>query len=390
MPVVAPPPEAPVVSASVAVPAKVEVAPPSEARTTDGLMNLFDAERVGYAVGSSDSFYVETDKRWLCLRVRDGAVPRCWRWPTALSRVTDVELQNDPNGVVQGLHVEAEDMAFDLDATWSASDVPSLTVKKARPIAPGFGRRAVGDPPFELPGFPARKLVPSQASARPPGDPPLESMSLVADEDAHALTLARAIGASGPLMLGAAERGGSSLLSITISNKPPFPLDGSEHTWTCQRLVGAPRFCAETQLASFEAFHPDRSLPGGWLVLVTQSDPGRHATVWSELVWVTVHEGSLTTAGLPIGSQAGVGSHCDHYDSYCVSFEGILTPFDLLSPTCVRLGRTTLWTALHVRVPDLWLDKTRKLAPRTFDPAPGTYHATPDGWAVMPCSADKP
>jgi hypothetical protein len=113
------------------------------------------------------------------------------------------------------------------------------------------------------------------------------------------------------------------------------------------------------------------------------------------LVWVGRGEFGLTSAELRIGATSAYGEGCEHLPGYCVDVDGDWTPYEILSPTCVKIEPTVRWKATHVRAQNRWIREKIFRKPRSEDeslgeaPAPGTYRPGLEGWKAADCARES-
>jgi len=105
-----------------------------------------------------------------------------------------------------------------------------------------------------------------------------------------------------------------------------------------------------------------------WLVLAS-SPYNRSGS--SSLVWVGRGEFGLTSAELRIGATSAYGEGCEHLPGYCVDVDGDWTPYEILSPTCVKIEPTVRWKATHVRAQNRWIREKIFRKPRSEDESLG-------------------
>jgi hypothetical protein len=369
----------------------------SDAGPYTALLDLLDAEHVGYATGSESGFYVEAEVRLLCLPVhgrRAEGQPRtlaCWEWPHELPRVegSPYPEYDSTTQALTKVTVHAGDATVVLKGSSTKDGATALTISSVRVRATTKKSRLVDSLDYTMP--PSRRPRPLPDPSKP-GPPGLNGVALASAHGAHAESVAHALESFnevGPYTrIRSAEYAGTSLVSLSRSNDADF----YDEVWACQRGNNVPRAClrgrddGDTRLGNFTALDPEKTLPGGWLVLAKDSYTPRGAE--SALVWVSVHEGVLKSFEIDVGGVGGIGSHCDPGDGegYCVSMSGTWTPFDLVAPDCVHLKPSTHWSAVHDRVGDRWLHETIDPAADT-DPAPGTYRPGPDGWKRQACAS---
>jgi hypothetical protein len=368
------------------------------------VLDALDADHVRYVVGSGVAFYLETDARWLCLRLREsGFQPlarKCWTWPANLPRVLHVnDPEYDDDGAIKGVTVMLKDKALDLGATWTPNeDAPSVAVAGARGV-PGYGTVRPPDslrsPPFKAPPKGQSKGLPFDKN------PFLRMTDVERGAVAHAID---AIAERGPALdIECAEYAGTSLISFaekdTQEGRRKTEVTDFNEEDTCQRRPGTARACGGN-LHGFVAASPAKTQPAGWLVMVEgEGDVGGNA----KLVWVIVSDGSLKTFEMPVAASGGDGMACQsgglpgvpaNATGYCMDFQGFWTPFEILSPTCVRIGKTTVWRTIHIRTGDRWVQESHDAAPTEIPsmgltkpaPTPGTYRPGAGGWEAVQCS----
>lgn len=341
--------------------------PPAWYSRYQPLMDALEAEHVSYLCGSRDAFYAETGRRWLCLR--DGVDLHCQEWPAGAPRLTDVAINRNTAERVDGLLLYADEVII------------SATVRAvAGSLRLGRLRRTRREDESSTP--PSRR----NPRQRPSRDPDLDAPGglVLADHAgvpaalAHAMTTLTADDPSARVW--SVEQSGTSLVTVVESIEASGELD---RAWTCHRPAGSPRICGETAIADARALIPTRTLPGGWLLRAPAA-----GLRWASLalVWVAPGPTGLETATLDLGGAQGSGESCRFTRGYCVFMEGAFTPYELLAPGCVRVGATTLWSALHVRMADRWLHEKRWRAPPDHAPRPGTYRPAGSEWVPAPCA----
>jgi hypothetical protein len=360
-------------------------------------LDALDAEHVGYLTGSESGFYVEANVPLLCLPAQERTEGQtraltCWEWPHGLSRALgDPYPEYDSTTqTLTKVTVQAGDATVVLKGSSRNDGATTLTISSIRVRATIKKSLLADSLDYTMP--PSRRPHPRPSSSKP-GPPGLNGLSLASAHGAHAESVAHALEAFngvGPYTrIRSAEYAGTILVSLSFTSLPDA---GYYDVWTCQRGNNSPRTClrssddGHTRLGSFTAIDPEKTLPGGWLVLAKDSYTPRGAD--SALVWVSVHDGALKAFEIAVGDVGGIGSHCDPGDGagYCVSMSGTWTPFDLVAPDCVHIRPSTHWSAVHDRVGDRWLHETIDPGPDS-DPPPGTYRAGPDGWKREACSS---
>lgn len=344
-------------------------------------MQYLDADHVEYAVGRG-ALYFETDVAWLC-GLRAGR-PRCFAWPRDLPRITRLHGW-DSEGTTH-MTAWAGDVMLDLESV--AKVAGPLRITTARCVAEDDWN-AHTKPPSRRGKAPTTCAAPKSGTEIPesaaPGPPRL------------ARAFARLqTSAEEQIVLGSAEHQGSSLFSLGSEGELA---DG--RAWTCHRPAGQPRLCGSTRLADLRAIKPEATLPEGWLVI---SSVGSGRQEESHLVWVAPSGGKLTCATLTVGGVDGYGEDCEAFfpddkhppAGYCVLVAGSFTPFELISPLCVRVEPTIRWSAVHVRAKDRWVGE-RILKPQRGrggvdgvglprPPNPGTYRPDAKGWRQAACA----
>ena len=250
-------------------------------------------------------------------------------------------------------------------------------------------------PPSRRPKYKTRPCDRALLSTRP---------RLAATTDATPLEIARAFASARArthdhdLLVASVERGGASVVSI---GEGDFTGDYFD-MWTCLRGPGASRVCGNTTLSEFEPLDSGTPVPGAWLLLAHET-AYRSGSI--KTVWLTARDGRLTTVPLDVGGTDASGEACEHLPSYCVDIVGNWTRWEVLSTTCVRIGPTVRWRAIHVRAQHRWIKEKvlppARPAPATSDadddwdsheegpgvaPAPGTYRPVVDRWEPADCA----
>jgi hypothetical protein len=216
-------------------------------------------------------------------------------------------------------------------------------------------------------------------------------------EIARAFAVARARTHNQDLLISSVERGGASVVSIGEGDSGNY-----FEMWTCLRGPGASRACGSTALSDFEPLDSGAPVPGGWLLL---SYEPAYRSGSSEIVWLTARDGRLATATLDVGRTDAIGEGCEHLPGYCVDMVGNWTRWKIVSTTCVRIGPTVRWRAIHVRAQHRWVNEKLlpparpEPAPSDADtdwdshedgpgvaPAPGTYRPVMDHWERADCA----
>jgi hypothetical protein len=357
------PPEPPVRVA--AAPARVVEAPPFEIESVLAAIEQYGVQRLE---STRRALYVEhAAGRSLCLH-DTGSAPRCFRWPDAYPAPFHIERWNDG---------DATDVWFDEADVSNVSRVSAagegLSVRLERFDR---GRRDLDSllPPSRRAGVRVklgRKPKPrTGAPTEPTRDPAAEAL----------VEALRSVQPEvGDIMVHVLARGVERIsLTYRVAG------GATEAGWFCLHADDAPRVCRS---AFVQDFAPLRPQPEGWLFL------GRSYDVHGEtdsLLWLERKNGELAMAALQVGELRGSGEKCAHGRGDCVNVEGTRTAFALLSPTCVMIGETTRWSATHVRMPDRWDDETALAVPAGFEPAPGTYVPSTQGWQRAPCQARGP
>jgi hypothetical protein len=356
------PPEPPVRVAAVEAPVRVAEAPPFDVERVLAAIEQYNVRRLESA---RHALYVEhAAGRSLCLYESDTA-PRCFRWPDAYRTPFHIERWNED---------DATDMWFDEADTSSVLRVSSagegLSVRRER-----FDRdpRDLSYllPPSQRPGV-RLKL---RGKPRPLAGAPTEPT-----RDAAAEALVEALRSVQPelsdIMVHVVPRG-AERISLTYNNAG----GATEAGWFCLHAADAPRVCRSALVQDFAVLRPQ---PEGWLFLARSYDV-RGET--ASLLWLERRNGELAIAALKVGEMQGDGEPCANDRSYCVKVEATRTAFELLSPTCVKIGETTRWGATHARMPDRWDHETALPVPAGFEPTPGTYVPSTQGWLRGPCQA---
>jgi hypothetical protein len=356
------PPEPPVQLAAVEKPARVAEAPP------------FDVERVLAAIeehgvrrleSARHALYVEhAAGRSLCLYEPAGA-PRCFCWPDAYRAPFHIERWNED---------DTTELWFDEADTSGVLRVS--TTGRGLSVRRGRIERGPRDLSHLLPPSQRPRALPRLSRWKKPlaGAPTEPTRDPAAEALVEALRSVQP--ELGDIMVHVVPRGGERI-SLTYKVASGATEDG----WFCLHADDAPRVCRSAFVQDFAVLRPQ---PEGWLFL------GRSYGVRAEtdsLLWLERRNGELAIATLQVGEMRGRGESCPRDRGYCVSAEATRTAFALLSPTCVMIGETTRWSATHVRMPDRWDDETALAVPAGFEPAPGTYVPSTQGWLRAPCRA---
>jgi hypothetical protein len=370
---------------SLAVPTKSDDSKvPAWAVPLDEFVGLLDVRGVTFIEGSGNTLFLEAKQRWLCLRREKDGI-HCYPWPEGAPRpYFYLDWRDDRE---TRLDAFIPDQRFAMRILPTRTGDPSLSIGAAKCMTECEDARI---PPSRRPK-PHRKRC--DRTVLPAGT------RLLSVKDELPLAIARAF-AELPtstdldvVAVTSVEHDGSSLVSIGET----FEAEGD--SWTCQRSPGLKRSCRQTQLSNFRAINPASTLPQGWLLDVTISH-GRGGS--SSLVWVTSHDGKLETATLNIGGTAAYGGGCDRLPGYCVDITGHWTPWEILSPTCVKIGSTVRWRATHVRAQERWINEKILPPPKKRQaadgdagdndedelgeaPAPGTYRPSSNGWQEVDC-----
>jgi len=372
--------------------------PPESSSGDDGharefgpFMDLLDRHGVKYVQGYNDALYVEANARWLCLW-RETAGLRCYGWPDGAPRPTGFGVWTERKEPTLG--VDTRDHSFDIEAHLEGGGIASVTFGHIKCAPEPQQAFAYTMPPSRRPKFKARPCDRTLLSTRP---------RLVATTDAAPLEIARAFAAARAgtitqnLLVASVERGGASVVSIGEGDWNDY-----SDMWTCLRGPGASRACGGTALSEFEPLDSSAPVPGAWLLLSHQP---AYRSGSSEIVWLTARDGRLTNATLDVGGTDAYGEGCERLRSYCVDIVGNWTRWNVLSPTCVRIGRTVHWRAIHVRAQHRWI-KEKVLPPARPEPAdsdddsdsdsfengpgvaptPGTYRPVMDHWERADCA----
>ena len=353
-------------------------------------MDLLDRHRVTYVQGYNDALYIEADARWLCLW-QEASGLRCYGWPDGAPRPTGFGDWTGRKELTLG--VDTRDHSFDIEAH-RGGEIASVTLGHVKCAPESQQAFAYTMPPSRRPKFKARPCDRALLSTRP---------RLAATTDATPLAIARAFAAARArasnqdLLVASVERAGASLVSIGEGDSGNY-----FEMWTCLRRPGASRACGSTTLSEFEPLDSGAPVPGAWLLL---SHEAANRSASSEIVWVTARDGRLTTAALDVGGTDGMGEGCEQLPSYCVDIVGNWTRWKVLSTTCVWIGPTVRWRAIHVRAQHRWI-KEKLLPPARPEPAPsnadtnwdshedgpgvaptpGTYRPVTDHWERADCA----
>ncbi len=362
------------------------------ARQFEPFMDVLDRHGVKYIQGYNDALYVEANARWLCLW-QDASGLRCYDWPDGAPRPTGFGVWTGRK--VRTLGVDTRDHSFDIEAQLQGGEVASVTLGHVKCAPEPQQAFAYTMPPSRRPKSKARPCDRALLSTRP---------RLAAATDATPSEIARAFAAARSrthnedLLVASVERAGASVVSIGEGDHGNY-----FEMWTCLRGPGASRACGRTALSEFEQLDSGAPVPGAWLLL---SHEPAYRSASSEIVWLTARDGRLTTATLDAGGTDAIGESCEHVRSYCVDIVGNWTRWEVLSPTCVRIGRTVRWHAVHVRSRDRWVNE-KLLPPARPEPAdsdadtdwdshedgpgvaptPGTYRPVMDHWERAACAA---
>jgi hypothetical protein len=343
--------------------------------TYQPLMAEIDAAKVSYILGTRDAFYLEAKRRWLCFRTEVGAESRCFEWPARAPRMTAVDVLRGRDERLDRLFMRAGELTIE-----------ARIGRAARGWRPTIAR-VRREPDMDDASLPPSRRPAPRAPRADATTAALEGLLLPPADDLPP-ALARAMTAlphdEVAARLSSIEHAGTSLVTVA---EIVDPAAGIDRAWSCHRPAGGRRSCGETNIAQARALAPERTLPHGWLLHV--SDAGQR---WASLslVWVAPGPGGLASATLDLGGAQGNGEDCRFTDSYCVWMEGTFTPYEVVAPDCVRVGSTLLWSALHVRVTDRWLHEKRWAAPTDHEPRPGTYRPAAGEWVPATCTPDLP
>jgi hypothetical protein len=361
------------------------------ARQFEPFMALLDGHGVKYVQGHNDALYVEADARWLCLW-REASGLRCYGWLDGAPRPTGFGEWTGPKDRTLG--VDTRDHSFDIEAHPERGEIASVTLGHVKCAPESQQAFAYTMPPSRRPKAKARPCDRALFSTRP---------RLAATTDATPLEIARAFADARArtehqdLLVASVERGRASVVSIGEGHSGEYV-----DMWTCLRGPGASRACGSTTLSEFEPLDSGAPVPGAWLLL---SHEAANRSGSSEIVWVTARDGRLTTAALDVGGTDGMGEGCEQLPSYCVDIVGNWTRWKVLSTTCVWIGPTVRWRAIHVRAQHRWI-KEKLLPPARPEPAPsnadtnwdshedgpgvaptpGTYRPVTDHWERADCA----
>jgi hypothetical protein len=350
----------------------------------DAFVGLLDARGVAFVHGSGPALYLESGGgRWLCV-TRGATGPRCHAWPTGAPRLATISNgYADDRTLFYGTTADA-DLELRVDSVTDDVSVFKITCKSdGRPLD------------FTVP--PSRR--PKRRPLRCNRD--LDGAKL-AEPDVE---LPRIVAAAFAALPDQSEGSGAGVTSVEHQGYGVVSVGGEtqagwdQERWTCMRSPGGKRACGETQYATFQAIQPALTLPAAWLLMV-ESSAGRGGDV--ALVWAAARDGKLATAALDVGGIDAYGEGCRGLPSYCVDVSGAWVDWKMLSPACVRIGRTVRWKATHVRAQHRWIHE-RILPPHRKAPAddedgdddpaplaPGTYSPGPDGWQRSGCNGQKP
>ena len=376
-------------------------APPSLSNSSSGddgrarqfgpFMDLLDRHGVKYVQGHNDALYVEADARWLCLW-QEASGLRCYGWPDGVPRPTGLDGWNARKGPTLGVHTREH--SFDIEAHLEGGEIASVTLGHVKCAPEPQQAFAYSMPPSRRPKLKARPCDRALLSTRPRLEVTADAAPL---EIARAFAAARARTFNQDLLVASVERAGASVVSIGGGDSGDY-----SDMWTCLRGPGASRACGSTALSEFEPLDSGAPVPGAWLLL---SHEPAYRSGSSEIVWLTAREGRLTLATLDVGGTDGYGEACEHLPSYCVDIVGNWTRWKVLSTTCVRIGPTVRWRAVHVRAQHRWI-KEKLLPPARPEPAPsdddsdwdshengpgvaptpGTYRPVMDHWERADCA----
>jgi len=357
----------------------------------DPYVAMLDAAGVTYIEGGASAVYMETaERRWLCVR-REGAGVGCYPWPGNAPRVSVGDTFYGAHGTLLDAFTDTHRLKLSIRTPGTKKEY--LFVGRVRCESSG------DELAYTMP--PSRR--PKQRAVRCDRKAFADCAHLDGCSEAVPRNLARALADLDTgqdtglrVRITSVQHGGMNLVSIGEGSNE----QGWFGFWTCHRQLGRPRVCGKTDLSSFRAIHPESTVPANWLLLAYA---GYNRSGTTTLVWVTASEGVLRTAQLEIGATSGYGESCESLlwgegirRSYCVFIAGNWTPYEILSPSCVRIGRTLPWTAVRVRAQDRWIkEKVRPAhAEDEYDipgdpPASGTYRAAADGWKLDDCSSPR-
>ena len=361
------------------------------ARQFGPFMDLLDRHGVKYVQGHNDALYVEANARWLCLW-QDGSGLRCYGWPDGAPRPTAFGDWTDRKERTLG--VDTRDHSFDIEAHLQGGEIASVTLGHVKCAPEPQQAFAYTMPPSRRPKSRARRCDRALLSTRPGLAPTTDATPL---EIAGAFAAARARTDHQNLRVASVERGGASVVAIGDGYYGEYL-----EMWTCLRGPGASRACGSTDLSEFEPLDSGAPVPGAWLLL---SHVPLYRSGSSEIVWLTARDGRLITATLDVGGTDGYGEACEHLPSYCVDIVGNWTRWKVLSTTCVRIGPTVRWRAVHVRAQHRWVNEKLLPPPRPepapadddtdwdsheegpgVAPTPGTYRPVMDHWERADCA----
>ena len=148
------------------------------------------------------------------------------------------------------------------------------------------------------------------------------------------------------------------------------------------RDSGAKATCIEAQVDRIVVLAADDS---GWLLL---ADSPAYRSGSAVLARFDI-AAAPSFAELEIGNMEGDGGACGFAKSYCLRMHGVHTSFEVLSPSCVEIGTSTLWSAIHVRAEHRYAQRRERLAPPETEPKVGTYVPVEGKWVQASCP-DKP
>jgi hypothetical protein len=370
---------------SLAVPAQSDGSKvPAWTVPLDEFVGLLDARGVTFIKGRGNALFLEAKQRWLCLRREKDGI-HCYPWPAGAPRpYVDLDWNDDRETRLEAF---IPGQRFEMRVLPTRTGDPMLSISAVKCMTEFSDARM---PPSRRPK-PHRKRC--DRTVLPAGT------RLLSVKDELPLAIARAFAELPTLTnldvvaVTSVEHDGSSLVSIGETS------EAEGDSWTCQRSPGLKRSCRETQLSAFDAINPASTLPQGWLLDVNTSQ-GRGGS--SSLVWVSNLDGRLTTAALAVGGTAAYGGACDRLPGYCVDITGHWTPWEMLSPTCVKIGPTVRWHATHVRAQERWINEEILPPPKRREavaddlgdndddelgeaPAPGTYRPSSNGWQQLDC-----
>ncbi|MCP4677371.1 MAG: hypothetical protein GY854_18025 [Deltaproteobacteria bacterium] len=335
---------------------------------------------VNVVVSSQATYFESSEQRIFCLFGEQ--YPRCYEWPNQFGRAVLVEGSEEGKGLVKA-------------EIGSRSHLFEYEVRSAKLELRHASASPKSDPekPYKFTKLPKAKYDPQESKHIGKTLWRKGRLKLTKRVDVAEHSFVRAVndlvigelageGYEDQWAVRSIHRGSYSLWVISM-----LSITGEiDKQWICHRHPDGSPICAAGRWGRIRPILPERTLPDGWL-LHTNESGNRDGTTY--LVWFDTSGDVSTMPVLATGGTEAYGEHCGWADSYCVWIEGFWTPFEVLEPPCVRIFKSTLWSAIHVRAQHRWIERKKSSAGADFEPKPGVYSPVNGQWQISDCAVVK-